>query len=76
MDFYLFIKAWVKSLAIFLENLLDSAKISTTDAIKAASKQAIQKTAEAPGDLIDNKSVSKQAAKELQNNEKELDVER
>ena len=59
MDFYLFIKAWVKSLAIFLENLLDSAKISTTDAIKAASKQAIQKTAEAPGDLIDNKSVSK-----------------
>ena len=64
------------------KKLLDSAKKSATDAIKAASKRAIQKTAEASGDLIDNKiadevtSVSKKAAKELQNNEKELDVER
>ena len=34
---------------------LDSSKKSTTDAIKTASKRAIQKTAEATGDLIDNK---------------------
>ena len=34
--------------------LLDSAKTSTTDAIKTASKRAIQKTAEATGDLIGN----------------------
>ena len=34
------------------KKLLDSAKKSTTDAIKTASKRAIQKTAEATGDLI------------------------
>ena len=33
----------------------DSAKTSTTDAIKTASKREIQKTAEATGDLIGNK---------------------
>ena len=32
------------------KKLLDSAKNSTTDAIKTASKRAIQKTAEATGD--------------------------
>ena len=31
---------------------LDSAKKSTTDAIKTAAKRAIQKTAEATGDLL------------------------
>ena len=35
--------------------LFDSAKKSLTDAIKTASKRAIQKTAEATGDLICNK---------------------
>ena len=34
---------------------LDSAKKSTTDAIKTASERAIQKTAEASSDLISNK---------------------
>ena len=34
---------------------LHSAKKSTTDAMKTASKRAIQKTAEATSDLIDNK---------------------
>ena len=34
---------------------LDSAKKSTTDAIKTASKIAIQKTAESTGNLIGNK---------------------
>ena len=36
---------------------LDTAKKSTNDAIKTASKGAIQKTAEATGDLIGNKIV-------------------
>ena len=34
---------------------LDSAKKSTTDAIKTGSKRAIQKTADSTGDLIGNK---------------------
>ena len=38
---------------------LDSAKKSTIDAIKTASKRAIQKTAEATGDLIGNKIADK-----------------
>ena len=55
---------------------LDSAKKSTTDAIKTASKRAIQKIAEATGDLIGIKvadkitSVSKKSTKELHNNNK------
>ena len=58
------------------QKLLDSGKKSTTDAIKTASKIAIQKTAEATGDLIGNKiadkitSVSnKKSTKELHNND-------
>ena len=56
------------------QKLLDSAKKSTADAIKTASKRAIQKTAEASGDLIGNKtadkitSISKKPAKELHDN--------
>ena len=52
------------------QKLLDSAKKSTTDAIKTASKRAIQETAETTGGLIGNKfadkitSVSKRPAKE------------
>ena len=38
---------------------LDSAKKSTTDALKTASKRVIQKTAEATGDLIGNKIADK-----------------
>ena len=59
------------------QKLLDSAKKSTTDAIKTASKRAIQTTAEATGDLHGNKIidkitiVSKKSPKELQNNETE-----
>ena len=62
------------------QKLLDSAKKCTTDAIKTASKRAIQKTAEATGDLIGNKiadkiiSVSKKPAKELHNNDKDVEV--
>ena len=60
----------------------DSAKKSTTDAIKTTSKKAIQKTEEATGDLTGNKiadkiiSVSKKPAKELANDETEEDLER
>ena len=57
--------------------------IQPRDAIKTASKRAIQKTAEAASDLIGNKisdkitNVSKKPAKELHNNDetKEEDVE-
>ena len=62
---------------------LDRAKKSTTDAIKAASKRVIQKTAETTGDLIGNKIgdkitivSNKKSMKELPNNdETEEDVE-
>ena len=43
----------------YSQKLLDSVKKSTTDAIKTASKRAIQKTAEATSDLIGNKTVVK-----------------
>ena len=38
---------------------LDSAKIYTTNSIKTASKRAIQKTAEATGDVISSKIADK-----------------
>ena len=41
------------------QKLLDSAKKSTTDVIKTASKRAIQKTAEATSDQIGNKIADK-----------------
>ena len=56
------------------QKLLDSAKTSTTDAIKTVSNRAIQKT-EATGDLIGNKiadkitSVSKKPTMELHSKE-------
>ena len=64
------------------QKLLDSTKKSTTDAIKTASRRAIQKTVEATGDLIGNKiadnitGVSKNAFKELQNDELEVPKKR
>ena len=62
MDFYK--KSFAKNMGKYLSNkygpkFLDSAKTSTTDAIKTTSKRAIQKTAEATGDLIGNKSAGK-----------------
>ena len=39
----------------YSQKLVDSAKTSATDAIKTASKGAVQKTAEATGGLISNK---------------------
>ena len=55
----------------YRKKLVDTAKKSATDAIKTASKRAIQKTAEATGDLIGNKfadkitNVSKKSTKKL-----------
>ena len=53
------------------KKFVDTAKKSATDAIKTASKRAIQKTAKATGDLVGNKiadkitSVSKKSTKKL-----------
>ena len=41
------------------QKLANTAEKSATDAIKTASKRAIQKTAEATGDLIGNKTADK-----------------
>ena len=80
-EFLSFAKNMGKSLSNkYGQKLLDSAKKSTVDAIKTASKRAIQKTAEATGDLIGNEnadkitSVSKKkSAKELHNNDDETE---
>ena len=48
-----------KSLSKKYGKKLDRAKKPTTDAIKIASKRAIQKTAEATDDLIGNKIADK-----------------
>ena len=50
-----FTKSIVKNLSNRYRQKLDSAKKSTMDAIKTASKRVIQKTAEATGDLNGNK---------------------
>ena len=80
MDFYLFLKTWEKILVKnTVKNFLIQLKKSTTDAIKTASKRAIQKVAEATSDLIGNKiadkivSASKKPAKELPK-EKNIEV--
>ena len=60
--------------------LLDSAKKFTTDAVKTASKRAIQKTAEATGDLIGNKtadkitSVSKKPSNNNNNDNEDVEI--
>ena len=58
--FLSFAKNMGKSLSnTYGQNFLDSAKRSTTDAIKTVSERATQKMAEATGDLIDNKIADK-----------------
>ena len=52
--------SFAKNLSLkYSQKLLDSARNSTTDAIKSTSKKAIQKTAEATDDLIGNKIAGK-----------------
>ena len=66
----------------YSKKLLDSVKKSTTDATKTASMRAIQKTAEATGDLLGNKtadkitSISKSPQNEEAKNELEISKER
>ena len=57
---------------------LDGAKKATTDAINIASRTAIQKTAEATGDLIGNKIADEtiSVSKKLQKNETDKDIKR
>ena len=68
MDFCLFAKNMGKNIdknirkissCKYSQKLLDHAKHSATDAFKATSKRAIQKTAEVTGDLIGNKIANK-----------------
>ena len=47
------------------QKLADTAEKSATDAIKTASKRAIQKIAEATGDLVDNKIADKTTSANL-----------
>ena len=59
------------------QKLLDRAKKSTTDTIKTASKRAIQKTAEATGDLIGNKiddKIPSVPKKPSNNNNKDVEL--
>ena len=79
--FLSFAKIMGKSLSNkYSQKLLDSAKKSTTDAIKTASKRAIQKTAEATGDLIGNgiadkiTSFWKKPTKELHKNDEDVET--
>ena len=55
----------------YSQKFIDTAKKSTADAIKTISKRAIQKTAEATGDLIGNKIADKMFLKKNTNNESE-----
>ena len=57
----------------YSQKFIDTAKKSTADAIKTASKRAIQKTAEPTGDLIGNKISDEitSFSKKIQNNKSE-----
>ena len=81
-DFCPLLKIWESLSNKYGQKPIESAKKSTTDAIKTVSKRAIQKTTEATGDLIGNKtddkifSVSrKKPAIELHNNDETENVE-
>ena len=56
MDLCLLLEVWVINIE---RNLLIQLKKSAVDAVKTASKRAIQKTAEATGDLVGNKIADK-----------------
>ena len=73
--FLSFAKNMGKTLSSKYGQKLDNPKKSTIDAIKTASKRAVQKTAEATGDLTSNKiaakitSVSKNSSTRSENSE-------
>ena len=60
----------------YVQKLHDSAKKCTTDAIKTASKRAIQKTAGATGDLIGNNIADKINKKNLLKNYEKMKQKR
>ena len=68
MDLCVLLEVWVINIE---GNLLIQLKKSAIDAVKTASKRAIQKTAEATGDLVGNKiadkitSISEKSTKKL-----------
>ena len=77
-----FVKSMGKNLSNkYGQKLLDSAKKSTTDAIKTASKRGIQKIVETTGDLIGNKfpdkitNISKKSSKEPHSSEANDEIE-
>ena len=56
MDFWLLLRTWAKKLVKDISNLMIIFKQSATDALRwTPSKSVIQKTAEATGNLTDNK---------------------
>ena len=62
-EFLSFAKSMSKNLSNkYRQKILDTAKKLTTDAIKTASKKAIQKAAEATGDIIGNKIAEKRTS--------------
>ena len=78
MKFCLLLKTWAISI---VQNFLIVLKKSTADAIKTASKRAIQKAPEATGDLIRYKitnnitSISQMSPKELHSqNEDKIEI--
>ena len=74
--FLSFAKNMGKSLSNkYSQKLLDSAKKSTADAIKTASKKEIQKIAEATGDLVDNKIADKITSVSKKNNDPNNETE-
>ena len=71
MDLCLLLKTGKNLSNKYSQKIIDTAKKSATYAIKTASQQAIQKIAEATGDLVGNKiadkitSISKKSTKKL-----------
>ena len=58
----------------YSQKLVNTTKKSATDAIKTASKRAIQKTAEATGDLICNKIADKITSTSKKSHTKEIQL--
>ena len=73
--FLSFVKSIGKTLSTKCsQTLIDSAKKSAADAIKTASKRAIHETAEATGDLIDNKIADKFTSTSTELHSKNLQI--
>ena len=69
------LKIWAKTLVKIRQNLLDHAKQSAKDAFETATKRAIQKTAEATGDLMINKVANDIPKKSPQNTSETVESE-